>query len=264
MTDAAIRQPAVAGLFYPDDRTRLEQAVDEYLAAVPAPAGGAPKALIAPHAGYPYSGPVAGHAFAALGRGNTAISRIILIGPSHRCPVRGLAAPTATAFAMPSGPVPVEREAWAAVRDLSCVQTLDAAHDQEHGLEVELPFLQACVASFSIVPLVVGDAAPADVAEVLERLWGGPETLLVISSDLSHYYDYDTARRMDAATTEAIVALQPEAIGVEQACGRLAIQGLLLQAQRHGLRAEVCDCRNSGDTAGPRDRVVGYGAYVFR
>jgi AmmeMemoRadiSam system protein B len=149
------------------------------------------------------------------------------------------------------------------ISDLPQVKLLQAAHASEHSLEVQLPFLQLILADFKLVPLVVGDASGEEVAEVLERLWGGPETLIVISSDLSHYHDYLTAQQMDRNTSDAIVTLRPEAIGYEDACGRIPVQGLLTLAKRQGLQGELIDLRNSGDTAGPRDQVVGYGAYTF-
>ncbi|MDJ0849788.1 MAG: AmmeMemoRadiSam system protein B [Myxococcota bacterium] len=230
----------------------------------PAPGGaGVPKALIAPHAGYVYSGPVAGSAYALLAGQRDVVTRVVLLGPAHRVYVRGLAAPDADAFATPLGDVPVDAAALARVLALPQVETLDAAHAEEHSLEVHLPFLQELLGDFTLVPLVVGDASPMQVEEVLELLWGGPETLLVVSSDLSHYHDYATARRLDADTSRAIESLAPEAIGGEQACGRIPVQGLLLAAQRRGLEAVAVDVRSSGDTAGPRDSVVGYGAYVL-
>ncbi|MCG6940171.1 MAG: AmmeMemoRadiSam system protein B [Thiohalocapsa sp.] len=262
-----IRRPAVAGLFYPSDAGDLRGLVADLLAAA-APADAArehqmqPKALIAPHAGYIYSGPIAASAYAQLTRPET-IRRVLLLGPAHRLPFRGIAVPAAEAFATPLGTVPVDRDAIAAIADLPQVGALDAAFDGEHCLEVQLPFLQALLSDFRVVPLLVGDAAGDEVAEVLERLWGGPETLIVISSDLSHYLDYDSARAIDARTSEAICALRPAAIASRQACGRHPIAGLLTAAQRHHLHAEQLDLRNSGDTAGPRDRVVGYGAYAF-
>jgi MEMO1 family protein len=225
--------------------------------------GQAPKAIIAPHAGYIYSGPIAGTVYARLAPARSVIRRVVLLGPSHRVYVRGLAAPEAQVFAMPFGAVPVDRDALDQLRDLPQVIYSDEAHAPEHGLEVHLPFLQTVLDDFRIAPLVVGDATPQEVAEVLERLWGGPETLIVISSDLSHYYDYDTARRMDEATSKAIEALRPEDIGPEQACGRIPIQGLLLVAREKGLCAKLLDLRSSGDTAGPRDQVVGYGVYAL-
>jgi hypothetical protein len=288
---ASLRRPAVAGAFYPEDRAELRELVDALLARAresarrAAPAGrrpghlgfaeagssadvapGAagersPKALIAPHAGYVYSGAVAASAYARVAP--EGIARVVLLGPAHRVAVRGLAAPCADGFATPLGEVPLDASALAAVSALPQVVRSDAAHAFEHSLEVQLPFLQRVLDRFALVPFAVGDADPEEVDEVLGALWGGPETLVVVSSDLSHYHESATARRMDAATTRAIEALDPDAIHFEQACGRIPVQGLLLAARRHGLRARAVDLRNSGDTAGPRDSVVGYGAYVL-
>lgn len=258
----AVRPPAVAGTFYPSDTTELEAQVAGYLAAVE-PEGPAPKALIAPHAGYIYSGPVAASAYARLAAGRETIERVVLLGPAHRVPFRGIAASSATAFATPMGSVPVDVEAVQSIRGLPRLVVLDEAHRLEHSLEVQLPFLQRVMGDFSVVPLVVGDATAEEVAEVLEALWGGPDTAIVISSDLSHYHDYETARRLDAATSRAIEELRPDDIGPDQACGRLPIKGLLRVARAHGLKATTVDLRNSGDTAGPRGDVVGYGAWVF-
>ncbi len=187
----------------------------------------------------------------------------MLLGPAHRVPVAGLAAPDAGAFATPLGEIPLDAAALERLLELPQVDVLDAAHAFEHSLEVHLPFLQTVLGGFSLVPLVVGDARPEEVAQVLEAVWNGPETLIVVSSDLSHYQDYATAQRMDAATARAIEALQPEDIRYDDACGRVPIQGLLVAARRKGLRARTLDVRNSGDTAGPRDAVVGYGAWAF-
>jgi len=254
----------VAGAFYPAAAGELEATVRGYLRdAQPASSERPPKAVIAPHAGYVYSGAVAASAYARLAACRDQIERVVLLGPAHRVALRGLAAPESDAFATPLGRVRLDLEAIERSLRLPQVVPFDAAHAPEHSLEVHLPFLQALLGDFALVPLVVGEATPLEVAEVLELLWGGPETLIVVSTDLSHYCDYETARRLDAATTRAIEALEPEAIGHEQACGRIPIQGLLLAAQRHGLHADAVDVRNSGDTAGPRDRVVGYGAYVF-
>ncbi|WP_295543386.1 AmmeMemoRadiSam system protein B [uncultured Thiohalocapsa sp.] len=260
-----IRRPAVAGLFYPDDPGVLHAAVTDLLtAARPAAAERAPqpKALIAPHAGYAYSGAIAASAYAQLTRPDL-IRRVLLLGPAHRLPFRGIAVPTAEQFATPLGGVAVDRGALASLTGLPQVHELDMAFDGEHCLEVQLPFLQAILGHFSIVPLLVGDAGADAVAAVLERLWGGAETLIVISSDLSHYLDYDSARAIDARTSEAICTLRPEAISAGQACGRHPIAGLLTAARHHHLHAQQLDLRNSGDTAGPKDRVVGYGAYAF-
>ena len=233
-----------------------------FLAAARA-AGGVPKAVIVPHAGYVYSGPVAAAAYALLAPARGVITRVVLLGPAHRVGFSGLALSSADHFATPLGRVPVDRAAVEQLSGLPQVQVLDAAHAHEHSLEVQLPFLQEVLCDFTVVPLVVGDAEPEEVGAVLDRLWGGPETLIVVSSDLSHYHDYETARRLDRATSQAVEALASEAIGHDQACGRNPIIGLLHVARKKGLTARTVDLRNSGDTAGARDRVVGYGAYVF-
>jgi MEMO1 family protein len=261
---STIRLPAVAGTFYPADAGRLRATVAGFLAeASDAPAARRPKAVIAPHAGYVYSGPVAGHAFAALGERSLEIRRVVVIGPAHFVPVHGLAVPHAGAFRTPLGDVPLDGEAIAGILDLPQVELAEAPHQPEHALEVELPFLQTVLGEFALVPLVVGDAMPGEVADVLARLWDGPETLIVISSDLSHYEPYARAREHDAATAAAIERLDEAALGPRDACGHLPIAGLLLEARRRHLAARRLDLRNSGDTAGPSDRVVGYGAWAF-
>ena len=259
---ASVRNPAVAGLFYPDDPRELRAMVADFLGAVPA-AGTVPKAIIAPHAGYIYSGPVAASAYARLKPARGHITRVVLLGPAHRVGFHGLALPSADYFMTPLGRIAVDQEAVKKISLLPHVRVMDAAHAQEHSLEVHLPFLQEALGEFSLVPLVVGDAAPAEVGEVLERLWGGPETLIVISSDLSHYHDYATAQKRDRTTSRAIETLRYEDIGYEDACGRNPVNGLLHIARRHGLKAKTIDLRNSGDTAGSHDQVVGYGAYIF-
>jgi AmmeMemoRadiSam system protein B len=259
----AIRRPAVAGRLYPADAGRLRALVDGYLGAADGPhTGRPPKAVIAPHAGYVYSGPVAGHAFAALRAGAPQIHRVVVIGPAHFVPIRGVAVPSAGAFRTPLGDVPVDRAAIQAIQELPQVQLADAPHQPEHALEVELPFLQTILGEFSLVPLVAGRAQPSEIAEVLAQLWGGDETAIVVSSDLSHYYDYAKAQRLDTATAAAIEALDPS-LGPDDACGHLPIAGLLIEAKRRGLKALRLDLRNSGDTAGPKDQVVGYGAWAF-
>jgi MEMO1 family protein len=260
----AIRYPSVAGLFYPADPKELGDQVRDYLAAAsrPDPAQPAPKAIIAPHAGYVYSGPVAGSAYAQLAALSGRIGRVVLLGPAHRVALRGLAYSREETFLTPLGAIPVDRGALAGLADLPQVRELDAPFEGEHCLEVQLPFLQLTLGTFSLVPLLVGDAEGAEVAEVLDRLWGGDETLIVISSDLSHYLDYASAKALDARTARAIEDLRPEAIGYQQACGRIPLAGLLQVARRRGLHARTLDLRNSGDTAGPKDRVVGYGAYA--
>jgi len=258
-----VRPAAVAGRFYPGDPVELRELINALLAQVPPATGPGPKALIAPHAGYLYSGPIAASAYAQLLPARDLITRIVLLGPSHYVALQGLATSSAEGFATPLGVVPVNIEAVRQVQALPQVRELDEAHTHEHSLEVHLPFLQTVLGSFTLVPLAVGDATPEEVSQVLETLWDGPGTRFVVSSDLSHYYDFQTARRLDRATAKAIEALKPDGIGEEGACGRIPIRGLLQTARRHGLRARTVDLRNSGDTAGPRDKVVGYGAFVF-
>ena len=256
-----IRQPAVAGLFYPEAPAALHALLVQMLDA--AADGPAPKAVIAPHAGYVYSGPVAASAYARLRDATGHIRRVVLLGPSHRVGFRGLAASSAEAFVTPLGSVAIDGEAVREALALPQVQTLDEAHATEHSLEVHLPFLQEVLGEFSLVPLVVGEASPEEVAQVLDLLWGGAETLIVVSSDLSHYHDYGTARDLDARTSRAIEEGRLQDIHYEDACGRNPISGLLYAARQHGLHGRTIDLRNSGDTAGPRDQVVGYGSYVF-
>ncbi len=260
-----VRAPAVAGLFYPADVAELRQMVKKLLikALAPAKADDIPKALIVPHAGYIYSGPIAASAYVRLSPIRSVIRRVVLLGPAHRVPVQGLALPAVDEFSTPIGKVMLDHDAIETVRDLPQVSIFDDAHTMEHSLEVHLPFLQLVLESFQLVPLVVGDASAEEVAEVLETLWGGDETLIVISSDLSHYHDYQTAQEMDRATSDAIERLAFEDIQREQACGRAPVSGLLLVARRKGLHSETIDLRNSGDTAGSRDQVVGYGAYAI-
>jgi len=257
-----VRRPAVAGLFYAGEAQELRAEVRRYLAAAPAD-GGAPKAIIAPHAGYIYSGPVAASAYARLVPARGTIRRVVLLGPAHRVGFRGLAAVGVSHFSTPLGLIPIDQGAIESIADLPQVHVFDDAHRQEHSLEVHLPFLQEVLGEFSLVPLCVGEAEPQEVGEVLERLWGGPESLIVISSDLSHYHDYKTARQIDAATSRAIEELRYEDIGYDDACGRNPVSGLLYYARRHGRTVKAIDIRNSGDTAGSRDQVVGYGAYVL-
>ncbi|WP_017941634.1 MULTISPECIES: AmmeMemoRadiSam system protein B [unclassified Thioalkalivibrio] len=264
-TQARVREPAIAGQFYPADPDELRATVTRLLDAVSPVSGAAPpKALIAPHAGYPYSGPVAASAYARIRPLAGRIRRVVLLGPSHRVPFRGIATTTATAYRGPLGDVPVDHEALERIADLPGVQALDIAHGPEHSLEAHLPFLQVALGPFDLVPLVVGDASPGQVANVLDRLWGGPETLIVVSSDLSHFHDYATASRLDTATTRAIERLDEHALGPEQACGCRPLAGLLRLARQRGLAITTLDQRNSGDTAGPRDQVVGYGAWVLQ
>lgn len=260
----SVRRPAVAGSFYPADPGLLAENLKLLLAQTPPTGQGMPKMLIAPHAGYVYSGPVAASAYALLRPRAAMIRRVVLLGPAHRVALRGLAVPSVDRFRTPLGDIPLDRAAINSLADLPQVRVNDVAHEQEHSLEVHLPFLQALLPEFSLVPLVVGHVPPAAVAQVLERLWGGPETLIVISTDLSHYHDYNTARLLDQETCTAIEQFRYEAIGPEQACGCMPMAGALHLARQRGMQIQRLDMRNSGDTAGGRDRVVGYAAFALR
>jgi len=259
---AKVRAPAVAGAFYAREPDRLRNDIEELLGKAIGD-GGAPKALIAPHAGYVYSGRVAAAAFAQLRAGAPAIERVVVIGPAHYVRLRGIALPTVDAFETPLGRVALDQSAPAMLADLPFVSRNDGPHAPEHALEVELPFLQSVLGSFTLVPLVVGDASPEEVAEALRRLWGEIETLIVVSSDLSHFEDYESAQRHDAATAAAIERADWAVLKGTDACGFLAVAGLLIEAQRRGLTAKRLALCNSGDTAGSRDQVVGYGAWAF-
>jgi AmmeMemoRadiSam system protein B len=260
-----VRPAAVAGMFYPGAPHALEASVRALLAAAPRPAAADaawPKALIVPHAGYVYSGPIAASAYVRLLPARSRIRRVVLLGPVHRVPIRGVALPGADSFVTPLGTVDVDSACAARLRALPQVCESEAAHSLEHSLEVQLPFLQTVLDAFTLVPLAVGDASAAEVAEVIEEVWGGPETLIVVSSDLSHYHRYEQAVEIDRSTADDILALA-ETLDHEQACGATPINGLALCARRHGLEAELIDLRNSGDTAGDKSRVVGYAAFAF-
>jgi len=262
--DLDIRPAAVAGLFYPRDSKELARTVRDLLGAAPRPSKplGAIKALIVPHAGFIYSGSVAARAYALLAPQRAAIHRVVLLGPVHRVPVRGLALPEEPAFATPLGTVTLDQIASERLRALPQVRVSRAAHALEHSLEVQLPFLQQVLAEFTLVPLAVGDASAHEVAAVLETVWGGAETLIVVSSDLSHYHPYEQAQRLDRETCEMIRDLRTD-LNHEQACGGTPINGLLEVARRRQLTPQLLDARNSGDTAGDRARVVGYAAFAF-
>ncbi len=237
--------------------------VETFLEQAQTPPTLSPKGLIAPHAGYLYSGPIAGSAFRAWSDQKRAICRIVLLGPSHFVEFPGLALPRATAFATPLGEVRIDQDAIEGLRSLSQVHEFDSAHEFEHCLEVELPFLQRLLPDCTIVPLVIGNSTSEEVGEVIDALWAGAETRFVLSSDLSHFHDYETARRLDRATATVIETISPEELLPEAACGYLAVRGFLRAAKARGLTVQTLDLRNSGDTAGPRDRVVGYGAFAF-
>ncbi len=262
-TMSFIRPAAVAGLFYPNDPETLATTVRGLLTRAAANGHPVPKALIVPHAGYIYSGETAATAYARVVPARGRIHRVVLLGPCHRVAVRGLATSAAEAFATPLGRVHIDADARRRALTLPQVGIFEATHEKEHSLEVHLPFLQIALGDIELVPFVVGDASANEVAQVLDLLWGGEETLIVVSSDLSHYLDYEAARQSDAATCRAIETLTPDSIGRDQACGRVPIRGLLQVARQRNLLSETLDLRNSGDTAGTRDKVVGYGAWAF-
>lgn len=260
----SVRRPAVAGMFYPASPDALRSGLEQAFAgAVAAPEGArVPEAIVVPHAGYIYSGAIAASAYARIAPARTTIRRVVLLGPSHRAYVRGLAVPSVDAFASPLGLVMIDAPARSAVLTLPGVVLDDRPHAEEHSLEVQLPFLQTVLDDFTLLPLSVGDATAGEVVAVLEACWGGPDTLVVISTDLSHYHRYADAVELDARTAAAIVARRPAAIDDRDACGARPLRGLLQLAAERGLSVERVDLRNSGDTAGDRDRVVGYGAFT--
>jgi hypothetical protein len=259
-----IRPPAVAGTFYPGGSQTLSRDVLTLLATAKPEAATAtpPKALIVPHAGYIYSGATAAQAYASLTSVRGTIRRVVLLGPVHRVPVRGLALPGAAFFATPLGQIEIDQEAVAAIGALPQVVRSPAVHAQEHSLEVQLPFLQLALDNFKLLPLAVGDATPAEVAQVLDAVWGGDETLIVISSDLSHFLPYASAQAVDHETVQGILQLQPD-LNHQQACGATPVNGLLLAARKHQLQPHLLGLCNSGDTAGDKSRVVGYAAVAF-
>lgn len=258
-----VRSPAVAGTFYPERSDELQRLVQFCLASGRRTTEEflSPKAFVLPHAGLVYSGPVAGSGYLQLEKERDSVQRIILLGPSHRVAFDGIAVSGASVFATPLGEVPVDETAVETALAMPGVYAVEAAHALEHALEVHLPFLQTVLESFVLVPLVVGQANEETVSAVLEKVWGGPETRIIVSSDLSHYFDYTAAHRLDRETAARIEKLKP--VTPSQACGALPLNGLLCSARQRGMRPRTLDLRNSGDTAGNRDRVVGYGAFAF-
>lgn len=258
----SVREPAVAGLFYPAGSGDLKKMVEGFLAAA-GPAVSPPKALVAPHAGYIYSGPVAATAYAALAEVRDTVRRVVLLGPAHRMALSGMAIPSAKRLATPLGDVAVDAEAFEIARGMPHVRVFDAPFEDEHSLEVHLPFLQVVLDAFRVLPVLVGQVPPEPVADLIEALWGGEETRIIVSSDLSHYHDYETAQRIDQHTAELIETLRFEELSPEHACGCHPLRGLLKVARAKGLLVHAADVRNSGDTAGPRGRVVGYGSFLI-
>lgn len=259
----AIRKAAVANMFYPGNAAALRAEVRQFLDAAGKAEGPAPKAIVAPHAGYRFSGAIAAKAYALLKPVADRITRVVLLGPCHRVAVQGLALSGADYFETPLGRVEIDKEAEDSIRHFDQVGNFPPTHQAEHALEVHLPFLQELLGDFKLVPIVVGETPPSKVAEVLKTLWGGPETLIVISSDLSHFLNYDAAQQIDKRTCAAITSLDPGKIERNGACGRFPLGGLLHLAKQRGMNVETIELKNSGDTAGSKDKVVGYGAWAF-
>ena len=258
-----IRQPAVAGMFYPADKQSLKADIHQYLEQVTNEQKIIPKAIVVPHAGYIYSGPIAASVYKQIIPLKDIINRVILLGNSHRVAFTGLAVPESDVFNTPLGNIPIDQKSIQLLSGLPQVIVSDQEHRQEHSLEVQLPFLQEILGEFSLIPLVVGYADRFEVAEVINRLWGDEHTLIVISTDLSHFHEYNEAKQLDRATSDAIVNLKPDLIGYDDACGRNGLKGMMTVAEEKHLSVDILDLRNSGDTAGDKNRVVGYGAYVF-
>jgi len=258
-----IRSTAVAGLFYPASSDELVQLVNNELSQATPEAGHHPLAIIVPHAGYVYSAAIAANVYKHLQHFRSIIKRVLLIGPSHRVAFQGLALSSADFFQTPLGKIAVDKTAQKDLLNIAGIQLHDQAHANEHSLEVQLPFLQHVLDDFSLIPIVAGDANAELIAQAIDTVWDGQQTLVVISSDLSHYHDYKTAQRLDNASSKAIVALNCTTLSSANACGYVGVNGLLLFAQRHHLKASIVDVRNSGDTAGDKTSVVGYGGYLF-
>lgn len=259
----AVRAAAAAGLYYPRDAEGLRSALQALLGRTPAATPHSPKALVVPHAGYAYSGAVAATAYRTLAAADAAaIRHVVLLGPSHRVRVRGLALPTADFFETPVGQVRINNEARQRLRELGLAGIADAPHALEHSLEVQVPFLQAVLADFDLLPLAVGMAPPEQVGRALEAVWGGPETLVVISTDLSHHHTHAEAQSLDQQTAQCILERRSD-LAESQACGADSLNGLMEVARHHGLRVELLDRRTSGDTAGDEQRVVGYGSFAL-
>jgi len=257
------RPAAVAGMFYTDNADELRRQVRAFLDQAVVP-DWPPRAVVSPHAGYMFSGVTAGFAWASAARRTGSIKRVLLLGPSHRVPFRGLATSPAARWQTPLGSIDLDQDGAEQLQQLTGLQPMAAAHAEEHSLEVQVPFIQIVFPKAQLLPLVVGDASPSKVAEVIKPYWDDEETLIAISTDLSHFHDYPTAQQIDTRTTQAIEQCDYNAIGPEQACGCRPLDGLLKLAAEHDCSVITLDQRNSGDTAGDRSRVVGYGAYAVQ
>ncbi len=262
MGSLSVRQPAVAGLFYDRDPVQLGSVVDELLSGVTATGGPRPKVLIVPHAGYVYSGATAASAYLRLAPWRNDIRRVVLLGPAHRVYLEQVALPGCDSYASPLGEVPIDVELAAIATELPGVCVSEQAHREEHSLEVQLPFLQRLLGDFSLLPMVVGHCPPGQVAAIIDALWGGPETLIVVSTDLSHFHSYEQAERLDRLTCERLLA-HDQSLNGEDACGANALNGLMTSEHGRQLEVELVHRCNSGDSTGDHSRVVGYGAFAL-
>jgi AmmeMemoRadiSam system protein B len=262
---SAIRPPAVAGTFYPEDAAILAETLRRLLnsARFKASGGPVPKAIVVPHAGYVYSGPVAASAYARVAAARGHIERVVVLGPAHTLTLEDIAASSADGFSTPLGVLEVDCASRDALIGDGLVSIFDLAHLAEHSLEVQLPFIQFVLGPVKVLPLLIGTASTAAVAQLLGRVWGGAETLVVVSTDLSHYHDRETARRLDSRTAAAIVARNPEAVSPADACGASVLRGLLSFATKREMKVELLDLRTSADTVGNLTRVVGYGSFAL-
>jgi AmmeMemoRadiSam system protein B len=259
-----VRPPAVAGTFYSADAVVLRSVVEGFLATGLGERRPVPKALVVPHAGYDYSGPIAGSGWACVRNLTTSVERVLLFGPAHRTWIDGCAVPGCAAFASPLGDMAVDTDLQERLVEELGVEVRPDVHAREHSLEVQIPFIQVALGpACRIVPVLVGGADEQAVAGLLDACWGGPETLVVVSTDLSHFLNHDAAQRIDRACCDAVLTLDTDAIADDQACGHQPLKGLLRTARQHKLSPRLLDLRNSGDTAGDRDRVVGYAAFAF-
>jgi len=254
----------VAGAFYPAEQDALKAEISEaFRQSVLAEPGPLPKALVVPHAGYVYSGPIAASAFSLLEPLRHKTKRVVLMGPSHRVYLDGIGVTSADVWDTPLGRVTIDNDFRSTMLDLPWMQVDDRAHAPEHSLEVEVPFLQTVLDEFTLLPLVVGETKPSEVADTIDAVWDTPDTIIVVSTDLSHYLPHNEAVTRDTATARQIVAMEPTRIDDHDACGCRPLRGLLLSARQRGLTVRQLDLRNSGDTAGDRERVVGYGAFAI-
>ncbi len=258
-----VRTTAVAGAFYPSEPEILSKDIQRYIEETPSVSLPVPKAIIVPHAGYEYSAGVAASAYKLLKSGRKSIKKVVILAPSHKIGFNGMALTKASAYETPLGNVEIDKEMNEQLLALPLVDYLEEAHKSEHSLEVQLPFLKEALDDFKLIPVITGNASPTDVETLLETVWGKKDTLIVISTDLSHYLPYNEACILDNKTKTAIENLDIDSIEQEQACGYVPLKGMLTIAKAKKMQVETLEVKNSGDTSGSKNRVVGYGAWAF-